>query len=122
METVGSSPGAGPVWYPGADRSQTSPLDGGSYVSVPFRGVLHSTETEFWPDYASSNFPHFTVSEGGVRQHISMPHMRAARALRRPWSLFRTIETNRAGAIQIEIVGYRAGGPPLVRGITESRR
>jgi hypothetical protein len=78
---------------------------GGSWTRQPAIIVLHSTETGDggWPGYSSGqSAPHFTIDPrtGEVRQHISMGH--AARALKNASG---GVETNRGGAIQIEIIG-----------------
>lgn len=91
-------------WLEGIKR-QDFGTNGGSWTRQPAIIVLHSTETGDggWPGYDSGNSaPHFTIDPrtGEVRQHISMAH--AARALRNPSG---GVETNRGGAIQIEIIG-----------------
>jgi len=102
-------------WYPGAvvDRA---PIDGGSMLAdYPPRGVLHTTQGSSYAGaravYIDANvWPHATCSfEGGrfrIWQHL--PLHRAGRALRNPAG---GVETNRAGAVQLEIVGFaeRAG-------------
>jgi len=89
-------------WLPGVKR-QDFGTDGGSWTRQPAIICLHSTEGTSWPGYSGgSEAPHFTVdpTTGEVRQHISMEH--AARALANPSG---GVETNRGGAIQIEIIG-----------------
>jgi hypothetical protein len=82
---------------------------GGSYVSgAPFRGVLHTTEArDYTPSqqnyYGHSDPPHFTVardSQGTVKvyQHYSIRV--SSRALVHKTGM---LDTNRMGAIQIEI-------------------
>ncbi len=96
------------AWYPSA-RENRAPLDGGSYIDVPWRIVLHTTESAtFTPASGSyfghSSYPHFTVErDGTVWQHIDTA--RGARALRNNSG---GVETNRARAVQIEVVGYAA--------------
>lgn len=97
--------------YPHAILNR-SPKDGGSFINAPYRGVLHTTESDTFTPRASSyfghsSFPHFTIVQRGtevvVYQHISIG--RAARALRNAKG---GVQTNRARAIQIEIVGRAA--------------
>ena len=77
--------------------------NGGSWTRQPALICLHSTEGTGWTNYnGGSVAPHFTIEpkSGEIHQHISMSH--AARALAHPSG---TPETNRAGVIQIEIIG-----------------
>ncbi len=103
------------LWYPKASRSATAPVDGGSFVGGGRKGLFHTTEGSTAAgaiaSFRQTNFwPHFTASfEGGafrIWQHI--PLNRAARAL---VNLPGGVETNRADAIQIELVGF-ATHPP----------
>lgn len=97
------------VWYPrraGTIQGNSS----GSWVSgYPARGVLHTTEgstaSGATSAYSKNNsWPHFTLSETAkVYQHLAINV--AARALK---NLAGGVETNRAHAIQIEIVGFAA--------------
>lgn len=75
--------------------------------SYPFRGVLHTTESvDYTPSstsyYGNDYAPHFTVARKGsstkVYQHFSTNN--GSRALANATG---GVETNRAGAIQIEI-------------------
>lgn len=93
-------------WYPSAIKLLGN--DTGSFVSgYAKKGVLHTTEggsaAGAISAYRNANsWPHFTVETGGtVYQHI--PISLAARALQ---NLSGGVETNRGGAIQIEVVGY----------------
>lgn len=106
------------LWYPQAIRNQAV-RDGGSYVSgLPFRGVLHTTESNGFSPRSDSyggwhtSYPHFTALEksSGVEiyQHVAID--RAARALRNPSG---GVQTNRARAIQIEIVGKASQSPVM---------
>lgn len=95
--------------YPGATWDP-APVDGGPFADgyAP-RGVIHTTEG--WT-YASARaayrahrgWPHFTASWEGQRfqawQHLDIG--RAARALKNPAG---GVQTNRARAVQIELVG-----------------
>lgn len=97
-------------WYPNAVREPGN--SGGSFIGVPARGVLHTTEGSSYAGAlgayrANNSWPHLTVTYEGQRfgcfQHL--PVSVAARALKHPAG---TVETNRANAIQIEIVGRAA--------------
>lgn len=92
------------TWLSGIDR-QDFGTDGGSWTRQPAIIVLHSTETgdHGWPGYSDGqSAPHFTHDPltGDTRQHV--PLDRAARALKNPSG---GVETNRGGAVQIEIIG-----------------
>jgi hypothetical protein len=92
------------TWLDGVKR-QDFGTNGGSWTRQPALIVLHSTETgrHGWPGYSDgSSCPHFTIDPetGEARQHVSLAY--AARALKHPSG---TPETNRAGAVQIEIIG-----------------
>lgn len=102
------------VWHPRAVRVVPNPMtDGGSFIGVPWRQVLHTTEAG--PDYRPSTasyfgrpvWPHATVARVGgaarIVQHL--PISRAARALEHPAG---TVETNRARAVQVEIGWWAA--------------
>jgi hypothetical protein len=93
-------PGAPGGWHPNAQRvpySDVGPLD----TSVPAKLVWHTTETAGLPKYNGSA-PHITfdVKTGRIYQH--MPITRTALALKHP----PVVETNRANAIQVELIGY----------------
>lgn len=103
------------LWYPAAIRDPirdgTRVIDGGAFFEgMPFRGVLHTTEGTSYAGAKAAyrthkSPPHFTGGlEAGqfvVRQHI--PLDRAGRALENPPG---GVETNRARAIQIEVVAF----------------
>ena len=78
---------------------------GGSYLEgIPWRVVLHTTETEGIPSYGGgSSAPHLTYvpDTGRWYQHTDLGV--AARALR---NLDGGVQTNRARALQVEIVCY----------------
>ena len=77
--------------------------NGGSWTRQPAIIVIHSTEGTSTTDYQDgANAPHFTLDpeDGTIWQHISLGH--AARALKNPSG---GVETNRGGAIQIELIG-----------------
>lgn len=95
------------AFYPQAQQIIFAGPTGGPYVSAPFRGVIHTTQSvSYTPSkyeyYGHSNPPHFTVakSSSGARvfQHYSVKV--AARALA---NMDGGVQTNRQCAIQIEI-------------------
>lgn len=97
------------LWYPKREATAQG-NSGGSWVSgYSPRGVLHTTEGSSVQGavsaYSNANsWPHFTIGPTGkVYQHLSIGV--AARALK---NLSGGVETNRAKAIQIEIVGFAA--------------
>ena len=79
-------------------------VSGGTFVDVPRRIVVHTTESRHIPGYNNgAAAPHLTYSPVTRKwyQHTSLKY--AARALRnQPGG----VETNRARAIQVEIVCY----------------
>lgn len=89
-----------PVWHPDAKRVPYP--DAGSMNSNPARGVLHTTEGYGLPRYSGSA-PHFTLNPktGELWQHIAIN--RCAMALK---NLSGGVETNRANAVQIEMIGF----------------
>ena len=92
----------GNLWIPGIQR-QDFGRDGGSFTRSVAIICLHSTETGSYPAYdGGAKAPHITidVKKRTRRQHIGFD--RAARALAHPSG---TPETNRAGVIQIEMIG-----------------
>jgi hypothetical protein len=77
---------------------------GGSYVGKPWRIVLHTTETAGLPSYSSgASAPHITYIPATRKfvQHTDFGT--AARALK---NLSGGVQTNRANALQLEIVCY----------------
>lgn len=77
---------------------------GGSYVGTPWRIVLHTTETSGMPGYSGGgSAPHVTYDPGSgiFIQHTEFTT--AARALANPAG---GVQTNRANALQIEIIAY----------------
>lgn len=93
-------------WYPAAICSKLG-NNAGSFTPGPMRGVIHTTEGSSVSGAvaaykANNSWPHFTVDRDGlVWQHL--PINKAARALRNQSG---GVETNRQGAIQIEVVGF----------------
>lgn len=119
------------LWYPAAVKNPAA-TDGGTYESGrPYRGVLHTTESHsFTPsstDYGGwhMSYPHFTALDrsAGVVIYQHIPIDRAARALANPGG---GVQTNRARAIQVEIVGKAAESasmsPRLVQALSEWMR
>lgn len=88
------------VWHPNAKRVPHQ--DSGPFVNGKPKLVWHTTEGRSLPNYGGSA-PHFTLDPktGDLWQHI--PIDRAARALAHPPG---TPETNRARAIQVELIGF----------------
>lgn len=80
--------------------------DGGSYIGVPWRVVWHTTQNsniqQAYNELVRERFAaHFLVDENNTWQLLDLG--RAARALRNKVG---GVETNRANAIQIELVGF----------------
>jgi hypothetical protein len=78
----------------------------GAFVGGPTKIVHHTTEgstaqAAFDAFSTHRSDPHFTVDQSNIYQHIDTSM--AARALRHPPG---GVETNRDGAIQIEVVGF----------------
>lgn len=100
----------GVSWYPSARRVPAS-RSGGSHAAAVRKVVLHTTESDSYRPSTSSyfghqNWPHLTLDRPGLFvQHIGFD--RSAYALANASG---GVETNRAGVIQIEIVGRAAGG------------
>ena len=97
------------AWFPDADDSVrgSSP---GSYKGGPFKIVIHTTEggsaEGAFSAYRNNNtWPHFTVDQYCIYQHIDTSTSASA-VLNESGG----VETNRLSAIQIEMVAY-AGSP-----------
>lgn len=88
-------------WHPEATRTQVQ-SGIGSFLNVPAKLVWHTTEGSSLPVYSGSH-PHFTLNPktGQLWQHISIRS--GAMALKHPAG---TVETNRAHAIQVELIGF----------------
>lgn len=98
-------------WLPGAERILGSAS--GAYVVGNWKLVLHTTEgpsidSAVGAYRANNTWPHLTASyhEQRVAQHL--PFSQWGRSLEHRAG---TVETNRAHAIQVEIVGYAAESP-----------
>lgn len=99
-------------WHDTAVRNVQVTNTGGSFTTTSRRGVLHTTEGSRLPTYTSP--PHFTVGHDGAGQPVQVwqhyPVTVAARALEHPSG---TPQTNRYGAIQIEIIAFAEHSPTL---------
>jgi hypothetical protein len=87
-------------WHPDAIRTQVH--SGIGQMSGPPKLVWHTTEGYGLPSYSGSH-PHFTIdpATGKLYQHV--PITSGAYALQ---NLSGGVETNRDGAIQVEIIGF----------------
>ncbi len=99
-------------WHTSATRNVQVDQSGGTYTTDTRRGVLHTTETSRLPSYSSP--PHFTIGRDGAGQPVSIwqhfPITIASKALRHPSG---TVQTNRHGAIQIEIITFAENSASL---------
>ena len=95
--------------YPAADQSRRydTAYPQGTYVSCPWRGVLHTTETTVLPSYGGGAMaPHFTVVPDRATQTVRVyQHFDTGRSARALVDGPVDIRTNRARAIQIELTG-----------------
>lgn len=93
-------PGNNGGWHPGALRIVYA--DAGPFLTGAPKLVWHTTEGLSLPTYSGSA-PHFTFNpkSGSLWQHI--PVTRSAMSLEHPSG---TAETNRAHAIQVELIGF----------------
>jgi N-acetyl-anhydromuramyl-L-alanine amidase AmpD len=98
-----------PVWHP--DALRVPYRDAGAYVEAAPKLVWHTTETKRLPAYDGSA-PHLTLdpAAGTLWQHIPLDH--AARALEHRAG---TVETNRAGCVQVELIGFARDTPSWPR-------
>jgi len=95
-------------FWPKATQLPFTGAAAGNYVpGAPFRGVLHTTQAKDYTPSATSYYghtdaPHFTLAlKGGIAQMWQhFPITSSARALK---NLPGGVETNRRGALQIEI-------------------
>jgi hypothetical protein len=88
------------LWHP--DATRVIYADAGTFVTSKPKLVWHTTEGSSLPVYQGTA-PHFTLDRvsGKLWQHI--PINRAARALLHPAGV---VDTNRAHAIQVELIGF----------------
>lgn len=94
--------------------------NGGSFIGLPFRGVLHTTESKAYQPSTKTYYgkpetaPHFVVAIEGTesKAYQHYPISFASRALKQAGSL----QTNRANAIQIGIawIASEAQSMPLI--------
>lgn len=96
-------------WLDGFDRSVPG-QDSGSFVAAPARLVLHTTEGASAAGAiaafkSTGSWPHFTVDGARKIRYQHIPMNLGARALVHAPG---TVETNRQGAVQIEMVGFAA--------------
>lgn len=104
------------IWHPRAQ--QVTPADGHTgldFVGAPWKIVLHTTETDTYTPTQSSYFgnpfwPHATLTQDTIYQHL--PIDLGGYALYADG----TVETNRANAVQCEIV-WRAANPDWPDGL-----
>jgi hypothetical protein len=89
-------------WHPTAIDDHYSDA-GGSFLNVPAKIVWHTTEGTSLPNYGTGSAPHFTLNPrtNQLWQHMAID--RVAKALAHPAG---TVETNRAHAIQVELIGF----------------
>ena len=94
-------------WHPDAIRTGVVAPVGPFLSGIPKRLVWHTTEGSSLPTYAGSN-PHFTLNarNGTLYQHQSVSG--ASRTLRNDTG---GVETNRQGAIQVEVIGFASQSP-----------
>lgn len=95
-------------WYPHAVRVPANRASGPHDTSYPWRGVIHTTESSTYTpstaDYfGHSNYPHLTVHGTNVYQHLPLSQFAFALA-----NELGGVETNRARAVQIEVVARAA--------------
>lgn len=98
------------LWYPRAQRVE--PTDGHtglSFDGVPWKCVIHTTESDGYSPNTSSYFsnpfwPHATITQGTIYQHL--PINAGGYALYSDGS----VSTNHANAVQCEVVWRAANG------------
>ena len=102
------------TWFPNATRDVKG-SDAGPFTGGPMKIVVHTTEGDGWPSYqGGATAPHFTCHWDGSRFLIRQ-HVRLDRASKSLQNRAGGVETNRDGAIQVELRGtcdptYRNGG------------
>jgi N-acetylmuramoyl-L-alanine amidase len=100
-------------WHPGANKitgKQAGAHTGGGHKIVWHTTEGFSAEDAITTFHQTTDWPHFTFEykNGRVRLFQHMPLSAAARALEHPSG---TAETNRANAIQVELVGFAKDTP-----------
>src|SRR4051812_25263972 len=108
------------AWYPAVERDPAD--DAGPFTTAPARGVLHTTESPHYPTYRPGTHPHFTVwlddaEQPHVTQHVPIDHASSALV-----HASGQIDTNREGAIQIEVAWYAAKITSAPRQLLEATR
>lgn len=99
-------------WMPGAKIVRPVSRSGGTFIGVPWKVVVHTTEGGGnWAGATSYHgnqfFPHFEVQAGvGITQYL--PIDRSAYAL---YNGAEVGETNNANAVQVEVAGYAKNAP-----------
>lgn len=90
------------LWNPRATRQVLQ--NAGSFAGGGHKIVWHTTEGDSFPTYTPGTNPHFTLDprNGALRQHV--PLNLASMSLQHPSGP----ETNRANAIQVELIGHAA--------------
>ena len=107
-------------WHPTAKRWVVDTIigggHGGEFTTGTRRGVLHTTQTAILPGW-EGNGPHFTIGRHGAPDPVPRPlelwqhfpvTVAAKTVLPIPGNP-RPFQTNRHGAIQVEIIGCAAG-------------
>ena len=96
------------TWHPRANYAPAS-REGSSYVGAPWKLVIHTIEapagTRYGYNsgsyYGHQSWPHATIDTAGIHQHLPIDVGAAA--------LYRNgVQTNRANAIQCEVMGQAA--------------
>lgn len=104
-------------FYPSADRSVQWFEDTYFGESVAPRCiVLHTTETSKWPSYGGGgSAPHFTgYPDLDNRRVVWRQHFSVSKPSRALENRAGGVETNRSGAVQVELIGSCAVGGPGV--------
>jgi hypothetical protein len=95
------APGMKDGWHPTAIRNQVQGGIGG-YLNVPAKLVWHTTQGTSLPTYSGSH-PHFTLDFKRRKLYQHIPITSGAMALENDPG---GVETNRAHAYQVELVGF----------------
>lgn len=119
------------LWHPRAVRNPAAANLWGTYTGGPYKGVLHTTETDWYhptgelpthtyDGYGHNYFPHATITldeagHGVIYHHI--PVNRAARAL---VNAAGGVQTNNDSAVQCEIVWRAAKAPAMPKALLDA--
>lgn len=118
------------LWHPRAIRNPAASNLWGTYTGGPYKGVLHTTETDWYhptgsspsgtyDGYGHNYFPHATIvlenGVGRIYQHI--PVNRAARAL---VNAAGGVQTNNDSAVQCEIVWRASRAPQMPKPLLDA--